>query len=362
MSSAFRAEWTWTPDGLVRGEIVAVDAGGRVVPYAGGPVQEHVGVLVPGFVNAHTHLELGTLATPRRCGLPTWVSMLRTLGAPSAAQAGRGVFVAIRAGTAAVGEISNTGLSTRALVAAHLPARTFHEVFGIDVDAPPTLGADVPGRLTPHAPHSTNPSIIRAAAAMAGPWSIHFDEDPEEALFLKEGRGAWMDFLKAVGRDLRAFSIPALSPAAYLARLDVLDRRALLVHATCTRGADLDRIAGARVCLCVRSNLHITGRLPDVPGMISRGIPLSIGTDSLASSPDLDLLAEAAALRRSFPAIPVETWMRALTEGGADALAMPLGRIREGEAPGLLLVDAPDLASLFDGTPWRRRWLSCPSC
>jgi cytosine/adenosine deaminase-related metal-dependent hydrolase len=156
-----------------------------------------------------------------------------------------------------------------------------------------------------------------------------------------------------------------VSPAAYLHGLGVLDRRALLVHAVLTRDADLDLIAGARVCLCVRSNLHITGRLPDVPGLLARGIPLAVGTDSLASSPDLDPLAEAVALRRAFPDVPIAVWMRALTEGGADALGLPLGRIAEGLAPGLLLVDVPDgedpLDTLLSGTPWPRRWLACPA-
>ena len=245
-----------------------------------------------------------------------------------------------------------------AIDAARMPARIWHELFGIDVEAP-----DWPD-LTPHAPHSTHPSVITAAAALGQPWSIHFDEDPEEARWLLYGTGAWRSFLERGGRRLDAFPIPGKSPAHYLSDLGVLDRRALLVHATQTRGADLDLIAGARVCLCPRSNLHITGKLPDVPGMLARGIPLAIGTDSLSSSPDLDPLAEAVTLRRAFPAISLSVWLTALTVGGADALGLPLGRLERGTAPGLLLVDLPTegdvIDRLFDGTNWRRRWLACP--
>lgn len=359
---AWRADWTWTPDGLVRGATIAVDERGRLCDPAGLAVEERRGLLLPGLVNAHTHLELGPVATAPRAGFVSWVQQFRAGPPPSAAQAGRGVYQAIKAGTAAIGEITNTGASRGALAAAKMPARVWHEVFGVDVEAVP---ADVSGPLTPHAPHSTHPNMIRAAVAQAGPWSIHFDEDPEEARWLREGTGAWRPYMESRGRDLSKFPVPGVSPAEYLASLGVLDRRALLVHATCTRGADLDRIAGARVCLCVRSNQHITGRLPDVPGLLARGVPLAIGTDSLASSPDLDPLAEAVALRRAFPDVALAEWLRALTEGGADALDLPLGRLAPGLAPGLLLVDLPatddPLDRLLDGTVWPRRWLACPA-
>jgi cytosine/adenosine deaminase-related metal-dependent hydrolase len=357
---AYRPAWAWTPEGLVRAPVIAVDERGFICDAAGLPVEDRPGLLVPGFVNAHTHLELPSVATARGVGFVAWVQQFRAGPPPSAAQAGRGVYAAIKAGTAAVGEITNNGFSMPAIAAARMPARVFSEVFGIDVEVPPA----VPARLTPHAPHSTHPNIVRAAASLPGPWSIHFDEDPEEAEWLRSGTGAWRPYLERSKRRFEAFQIPGLSPAAYLASLGVLDRRALLVHATCTRGTDLDTIAAARVCLCVRSNLHITGRLPDVPGMLDRGIPLAIGTDSLASSPDLDPLAEAVALRRAFPGIALPVWLHALTEGGADALDLPVGRLVAGTAPGLLLVDVPagedPVGALLDGTLWPRRWLACP--
>lgn len=357
---AWRPRWTWTPEGLVAGEVVAVDGAGVIVPYAGGPVEDRAGILLPGLVNAHTHLELGAFPFVRGTGILPWVKQLRLTTVASGICAGAGAMAAVKAGTAAVGEISNTGLSSPVLSAAHVPARAWREVFGIDLVEVP----DFP-TLTPHAPHTTHPSIILAAARNGTPWSIHFDEDPEESAFL-HGRGEWVPFTISVGRDLSRFDTPHLSPAAYLAALGVLSPLTLLVHATCTRADDLDVIAasGAHVCLCVRSNEAITGRTPDVHGMLHRGIPVAIGTDSLASAPDLDPLAEAAALRRVYPKVAPATWLRALTEGGADALHLPLGRILAGQAPGLLLVDIPEtttpLDTLFDGTRWRRRWLACP--
>lgn len=355
---AFRPAWAWTGEALVREPVVAVDEDGVLVEPDGGPVTALPGLLLPGLVNAHVHLELGPIRFERG-RLVDWVRALRAQTAPSAARASAAVLAAIHGGAAAVGEVSNTGLSRPAIAASGLAGRAWHEVLGIDVDALPAVEAP-----TPHGPHSTSAALIRACAALGAPWSIHFDEDPDEAAFLR-GEGPWVDYMRAMGRDLGRVRFPGVSPATWLEELGVLGPRALLVHATCTRGEDLDRLAraGARVALCVRSNLAITGRLPDVYGMVARGIPLAVGTDSLASAPDLDLFAEGVALRRAFPDVPPELWLTALTAGGADALGLPVGRLRLGEAPGLLHVavdgDEP-VAALFDGTRHPRRWLACP--
>lgn len=362
---AFRPAWAWTGTELVRAPVIVVDDAGRLVPHRGEPVEDLPGLLLPGLVNTHTHLELRAVATPTRQGFAAWLPFVRgaagdadTARATAAANAG-----AVRdAGARVVGEITNSEVSAPGIVAAGLLGRVFHESFGIDrAAAPPTSHRSVP-----HAPHTTHPEVIRACAALPGPWSIHFDEDPEEAAFLRD-EGVWPGMMRAMGRDLSGFRFPHASPAAYLRDLGVLSPRSILVHATCTRGDDLDIVAaaGATVCLCVRSNLHITGNLPDVPGMLERGIPLALGTDSLVSSPDLDILAEAAAAHAAFPEVDVAVWLGALTRGGAAALDLPVGSLAQTPAgappPGLLLVDVPadrPLDSLLDGTRWPRRWLA----
>lgn len=288
-----------------------MSADGVIGEARGLPLRDRPGILLPGLVNAHTHLELAPGTMPAGLGLPTWVRMLRAGPPPSAAQAGRGVLAAIAAGTAAVAEVSNSGLSFPAIEAAGLRGRPFHEVLGIDVDQLPPLR----GRPVPHGPHSTSTALIAACAARPEPWSIHVDEGEEERQFVATGGGSWADFMRAAGRDPGRFRATGLSPIQQLEPW--LSPRSLLVHCTLSTGPDLDRIAaaGASVCLCPRSNRFITGRLPDVPGMIARGIRLAIGTDSLASSPDLDPLAEAAALRAAFPAVDPRRWLRALTLG-----------------------------------------------
>ena len=375
---AFRPAWLWTGDALVRAPTLVLDDDGTVGFDARGlPVEEIGGIVLPGLVNAHTHLELASMPTPRGLGIVPWVGALRGGPPPDEGQARLGAALAWTSGTALVGDITNTGLSRRAIADGPVEGVVFDEVLGIDRLEVPDVSC-----LTPHAPHSTHPGIVRAAAARAlaastsgssgspgSPevprWSLHCDEDPDERAFLLDHSGRWPGVMRALGRDLGAFPPPGRTPVAYLHALGVLSERALLVHLTLTRGADLDTIAetGARAVLCVRSNQHITGGLPDAAGLIARGVPLALGTDSLASCPDLDLLAEAAAARAAFPDVPPAAWVRAMTLGGAEALAREdQGRVVSGGRAPLLHVRVADgadpLAALLDGTRWRRHWLS----
>ncbi len=373
---AFRPAWLWTGDELLRAPTVVLEDGRVRFEARGLPVVDLDGIVLPGLVNAHTHLELAATPTPRGQGIVPWVGALRNGPPPSDGTAVAGVAQSWAFGTALVGDVTNTGASRHVLADGPVEGVVFHEVLGIDVLTAP----DVDG-LSPHAPHSTHPALVNAAAARAarhpdGRFSVHCDEDPDERAFLLDHSGRWPAIMARLGRDLGAFPPTGLTPVAHLDALGALSPHALLVHLTLTRGEDLDTVAtrGARVALCPRSNLHITGGLPDAAGLLARGVPVALGTDSLASSPDLDLLAEAASARASFPDVDPVHWLRAITSAGADALGRrDHGRIVEGHPAALLHVSVhgaggvppatPPLpgdivAALFDGTRWRRRWLT----
>jgi cytosine/adenosine deaminase-related metal-dependent hydrolase len=119
----------------------------------------------------------------------------------------------------------------------------------------------------------------------------------------------------------------------------------------------------APVVLCPRSNLHVAGRLPDVPAMIAEGLDLALGTDSLASAPDLSLWGEMKVLAGAFPQVPPATWLRAATATGARALGLgALGAITPGKRPGLIdvAVDAtrdPLTALVREARP-ELRWMA----
>src|SRR4029077_5577764 len=153
---------------------------------------------------------------------------------------------------------------------------------------------------------------------------------------------------------------------AYLAALGAFDTPAppLLVHMVHADGDDrrIAREAGATVVLCPRSNLHIGGRLPDVGALHADGLPLALGTDSLASTPDLSLFGEMATLAAHFPSIPAARWLDAATRGGAHALGLPAcGALAPGKRPGVLdvLVDdaAAPLESLVRDPSPSLRWV-----
>src|SRR5690606_35646752 len=144
-------------------------------------------------------------------------------------------------------------------------------------------------------------------------------EHEDEVDWLLRGEGAFAAFLRSKG----AVS-PQRRPIAHLHELGALGRRTLLVHAVLATEEELaqTRAAGATLVLCPRSNLHIGGKLPDLRAIRKAGIPWVLGTDSLVSTPDHDLLGEVRTLAEAFPEVPLGELLRAATTGGAAALGL----------------------------------------
>lgn len=343
-------------------------------------------VLLPALVNAHLHLELGHLAgkVPGGEGLAPWILRLvaERSGAPagaSEAAMARGVEALQDAGVAAVGEVSNTLASLAPLAWAGLGGTVYHEILGfsfglaeaalaaardsrsLSVTGPTSMGV----ALSPHSVYATHPPTLQRLLG-AGPASIHLAEDPGERLFAARGEGPFADLARLLGaadEDLVPRGRSAVAAAA-----PWLGPRSLAVHAVDLDEEDLSdlRRCGATVVLCPRSNLHVGGRLADLPRLLAAGIPLAVGTDSLASSPSLAPLGELEALRRAFPRIPAAALLP-LAWNGAAVGAPGMGRLVEGAAPGLL---AAPLGGERPGDPfawlieaaaapgWRFAWLA----
>jgi aminodeoxyfutalosine deaminase len=341
-----------------------------------GAVEERAeGILLPALVNAHCHLELSALAgaVAGGDGLVSWafqvVMQARAVEPARAAQAATAAAGdMVRWGTGAVGDVGNSLVAVPAIAAAGLRGVFFHELVG-SRDARPggALGdaarelesflagndagaAAWPAGLAyvpaPHAPYSVGRELFRKifhiAARTGIPTTIHVAEDRDEVLLLRDGSGRWPAVLTRLGVD-PATRVPGQTPVAYLASLGAFDAPAppLLVHMV---HAGLDdrrraRAAGATAVLCARSNLHITGELPDVAALRADGIELALGTDSLASTPDLSLWGEIATLATRFPEVPATAWLDAATRGGAEAMHLtPLGSLTPGKRPGLIEV------------------------
>lgn len=343
------------------------------------------GLIVPGLVNAHTHLEFSWAAgrVPPSTDFNGWVRNLlgqqagrdRSDDLKLAAEAAAWVH---EAGTAVLFDISNGGNTAELMVRSGLAGVVQHELLGFHlpdqaqkheaaaVEDQRTDGSAGPvwRRPGPHGPPSTPPELIVAASRPGViPASIHLAEDPSELELLLHKTGPVAAFLDEIRRDWRWWTPPGCSPVAYLDQLGVLGPDLMLVHARHLTDDDRQRMAsaGAPVVLCPRSNLHIGGYLADVPALIAAGIPLCLGTDSLASAPDLDVLGEVAVLIEAHPELDPLLWLRAATSGGADVLRFAdRGRLTPGTAPGVLWLDGVRSPADLVQSP-ERRWLARPS-
>ncbi len=358
---------------------VAVD-GGRIVAVgprrgAGEVADPHeLGrvAILPGLVNAHTHLELAYLrgAIPAAPGFVDWVQQMmarRREGPdpsdPVIVQAAAAAMVEAReAGTAAVGDVSNTLLTVPLLARAGMRARVFYELLRFNASDPQGLvrearqridalgTATVPVVLAAHAPYSVAPLLFRAIRAdlERHPFdrsSVHVAEGPEELALIRSGTGPWRDILQRFGVWDDRWVPPGSTPVAYLADAGFLDKRVLAVHGVqCTQG-DLGRLSSLGVTLvaCPRSNRWVGAGSPPIAAFYASGVTVAFGTDSLASVEDLNVFAELAEARRLAPEVPASALLRSATLTGAAALGFEadLGSIEPGKEAALIAVTLP---------------------
>jgi cytosine/adenosine deaminase-related metal-dependent hydrolase len=356
------------------------------------PEERGEGVLLPGLVNAHTHLELSALSgrVEGGNGLVPWAMEVgREAGRFKVEQrydAAERAAQALRAfGTAAVGDVGNTLLAVSEIGNADLRGLFFHELLGsreaatgdaladAEAERQDFLGEeDWPAGLgyvpAPHAPYSAGPELLRRifAAAAGHPTTIHAAEDADEVLLLRDGTGRWAEILARMGVPAGSRT-PGLGPVAYLASLGAFTgpQPPLLVHMVHASAEDLalTRQHGATVVLCPRSNLHIGGRLADVPALLAAKVRLALGTDSLASAPDLSLWGEMTTLAARFPNVAPETWLHMATQGGAEGLGLQhMGTLAPGKRPGIIDVQLTDgsspVAALVRNPHAQIRWLA----
>ena len=327
-------------------------------------IEHHQAVLLPGLINAHTHVELSALRgrVSGGRGFAAWLGELFAAQAQSAPELDdealdAGVSELLRYGTAAVGEVTNSLRSVAHLASAPLLARVFHEVFGVNREraaaarraahdasaALAVLPAHVHRVLSPHTPYSMHPELLQEvmhqARSKGERVSIHLAEHAAERAFMLDGGGPMGALLQRIGIQ-RDWPPPGLASIPYLDRLGLLDEQVIAVHVTDARPEEIATLAARRVSvvLCPRSNLHIEVRLPPLQNLLAAGIRPGLGTDSLASSPSLDVLAEAQALAQRFPQVPARTLLAMATGFGADVLGLSsqVGRIAVGLSPGLV--------------------------
>jgi cytosine/adenosine deaminase-related metal-dependent hydrolase len=323
------------------------------------------GVLLPGLVNAHCHLELSHLSgrvDPGR-GFVAWIEdVVASRGQAAEDDVRSATAAAIRfleeRGTVAVGDVSNALGHLDLLAASRLSAVVFLELLGWDpgkADAvvgwadervaavAPGLRPGVEVRLAAHAPHSVSPALLRRLVERGGPAAIHLAESADEAGFLANGSGEWPAFLERRGLGHVPFLPPAESPVRYADRLGALHPRLVAAHGVDVDAADREILArrGVSVVLCPRSNRSLGVGTADAPALAAAGVRLALGTDSLASVETLDVLDDAVQLHRQFPGLDPAAIVRMATLGGAEALGLAdLGAIAPGKRAALAFAAA----------------------
>jgi len=361
-----------------RGRIAAYGAYGAVTRRAQSHAEAseidlgHV-ALLPGLVNAHTHLELSYLhdEVPPAAEFIAWIRSVmaarRRRPDPRAPEIlcaiDEAIVRSVASGTAVIGDISNTLASFAALARSRLAAVVFFEIIGFnitdaegfvdqawrDLDA---LGPNdrVRTSLAAHAPYSVAPLVFRAIRKAIDrhpfvPCSVHLAESVEEIEFIRSGEGPWRQLLRDVGTWNPAWKAPGVSPVQFLDDSGFLGPRTLAVHGVQMTPADLARLAarGATVVTCPRSNGHTGAGAPPIGDFYASGARIAIGTDSLASAPDLNVFAELATLRALAPTVPASRLLASATIEGARALGFDAdyGTIEPGKSARLVAVDIP---------------------
>jgi len=329
--------------------------------------------VMPGLVNAHTHLELSYLRD-QVAPSSQFVNWIRQVIAarrqrPDAASpeilaaVDRAIDEAVQAGTALIGDISNTLVTFAPLTRSPLAAVVFYELIqfaGADarafvearcrqLDALAPTGT-VRRSLAAHAPYSVSPLVFRAIreAVDRDPFnscSVHVSESVEEVEFIRGGGGPWRQLLEELGAWDPAWVPPGGTPVQFLHESGFLDARVLAVHAVHLTAEDLQRLAarGATVVTCPRSNGHTGAGAPPIDEFYHAGLHVAVGTDSLASCPDLNVFAELATMRALAPTVPAARLLASATREGARALGFDAeyGTIEPGKCARLLAIDLP---------------------
>ena len=350
---------------------------------AGEEILEVPGILSPGFVNAHCHLELSHMKgrIPEHTGLPEFILKIVSerhhpeediLAAIAKAEAHMR-----EQGIVAVGDISNNAMTTAQKAKRNLAYYTFVEISGwkpeiaeprfsnakkvmeafggITTDtssnALPSSMNPLQASFSPHAPYSVSRELweMMMPHFEGNTVTIHNQETPAENELFRSGNGAFVEMYQAMNIDQAHFtptgknSLPSYFPQLQKAK------NVLLVHNTTTTEADMDfATATAKAnqqslyyALCVNANLYIENALPPIELLRNKKSNIVLGTDSLSSNHQLSILSEMQTIAKNFPKIPLAEMLQWATYNGAKALQLDsqFGSFEIGKKPGVIVIE-----------------------
>lgn len=357
---------------LPENTVLEIDESGAIIALhhqkLSGEIQHFEGILCPGFVNVHCHVELSHLkgAIPEHTGLTAFLQQVVQLRNDFSEEqkllARNNAFQQmLDNGIVAVGDIANTTdtLSLRERDSMHwqtfvesigfVPARaalSFEYVQHIYASfaAQEAKHKSLEQSIVPHAPYSVSPDLFQLIATQSADkiLCIHNQESAAENELYQNKTGAFIDFLQSMGIDTTAFVASGKNSLATYGEWLSNGHSTILVHNTFTEKSDIE-FAQAKFpklfwCLCPNANLYIENRLPNIPLLMASEAMICIGTDSLASNHQLSVMAELLTIKQQFPEIAWEKLLNWATYNGACALQMEqhIGSFEIGKRPGIL--------------------------
>ncbi|QDU88706.1 Aminodeoxyfutalosine deaminase [Pirellulimonas nuda] len=340
-------------------------------------------ILIPGLVNTHCHLEYSLLKAPLLqpgATLPAWIREVvrRRPSAPQAARAVKaGMAASLDAGVTTVADICRTAIDayfqpTAPRLILLMEAIGFSQARSASALADAVKRMDEAERLamehdsgddvligaSPHAPYTVSPTLVRELIATAGQRgglvAMHLAESPEELELLSEGRGPFQELLEERSMwDPWAIQRGA-APLDYL-RMLTKARKGLVVHGNYLDEPSLAMISrhsdAMSLVYCPRTHAYFGHPPYPLETALELGVRVTLGTDSLASSPDLDLLAEMRTVFARHRSVTAEAILRMGTLSGAQSLGLSqlAGSIRPGGPADLTCIPIPEES---DGRAW----------
>lgn len=349
--------------------IKIIDNGGSFSEMEG--TEFYNGILIPGMVNMHCHLELSYMkgCIDRLLKLPGFIRQVNKIreenkGKSKEEAALRADRTMFQSGISAIGDICNSADTIEIKEASAIYYHNFIEIFGSnDLVAEKALSmgnslkemfcsAGLSASVVPHAPYSISPALLRLLSNYykinPGIISFHNQETADERRLFSDHSGELACLLKEFGTDISGWPAGIRTSSDYLTSV-LQDHTIILVHNTYTDDDDVDLIiASGRDpvwCLCPNANIYIEGKLPEIGMFRRKGAELVLGTDSYASNDQLSMLEEMKIIAQYFPEIPLEEMIRWATINGAKVLQIEdkYGSFDAGKTPGVVLIENVDL-------------------
>lgn len=371
MLKYFSADWIFPVSSPpIKNGVVAVNPDGEIeevlteeeAASLGLAITKHEGSIVPGFINTHCHLELSHLLgqIPEQTGLVEFVQSIIKSRQGGIEKIKTAMYAADRKmfenGIVAVGDISNQISSKEVKEQSKIYYHTFIEAMGFNPERANAIMDNImgikqafgslPTSIVPHAPYSVSPELfglIKVEAEKDNAFiSVHNQETEDENAFFENKSGGFLDLYQFLGLDISFFK-PTKKTSLQTWLPYIREQKTLLVHNTVSGKADIafakENNNNLYWCLCPQANLYIENALPDVDLLIEENIKITLGTDSLASNHQLNILSEMITLQK-YKQVTFEKLLRWATINGAEFLELDqqIGTIEVGKKPGLNLI------------------------